>query len=99
MKTQPILLAIALVLACGTATAGSHEHGMAGDEMRCEMKGHEKMDAAGRKEMMDKMFTKVDADHDGAISRAEFDKHHDDMWARMDEKNKPKAHDHVEQHK
>ena len=31
------------------------------------------MDAAGRKEMMDKMFAKVDADHDGAISRAEFD--------------------------
>ena len=98
MKTHPILLAAAL-LACGTATAGSHEHATAAGDMRCEMKGHEKLDAAGRREMMDKMFAKVDADHDGAVSRAEFDKHHEEMWARMDEEKKPKAHDHVEQHK
>ena len=99
MKTQPILIAAALALACGTAAASSHGHGMDADGMRCEMKGHEKMSAAERKEMMDKMFAKVDANHDGAISRAEFDKHHEAMWAKMDEAAKPKAHDHVEQHK
>jgi hypothetical protein len=94
-----MLLATALVLACGTAAASSHEHGMDVDDMRCEMKGQDKMDPGERKEMMDKVFAKVDADHDGAISRAEFDKHHEQMWAREDEKRKPKAHDHVEQHK
>jgi hypothetical protein len=99
MKTQPILLATALALACGPAAASSHEHGMDADDMRCEMKGHGKMDAAGRKEMMDRMFAKADANGDGAISRAEFDKHHEMMWAKTDEERKPKAHDHVEQHK
>lgn len=99
MKTQSILLAAALALAAGTAAANSHGHGMGADGMRCEMKGHEKMNAAERKEMMDKMFAKADANNDGAISRAEFDKHHEAMWAKMDEAGKPKAHDHVEQHK
>ena len=99
MKTQPMLLAAGLLLACGTATANTHEHGMDADDMRCEMKGDDKMDAAARKEMMGKMFAKVDADQDGAISRAEFDKHHEEMWAKQDEKRKPKPHDHVEQHK
>jgi len=99
MKRQPILLAAALVLACGTATANTHEHGMAAGDMGCGMKAHGKMDPAQRKAMAGTMFATLDADRDGAISRAEFDQHHEAMWAKMDEAAKPKAHDHVEQHK
>ena len=99
MKTQSMLLATALVLACGTVAASTHEKGMDADDMRCGMMGHAKMEPGERKQMLDKMFAKADADHDGAISRAEFDKHHEMMWARQDEERKPEAHDHVEQHK
>lgn len=104
MKMQPILLAAALAMACGTAAANSHGHGMAAGDMGCGMMGHGKMDhgkmdAAQRKAMAGTMFARLDANRDGAISRAEFDKHHEAMWAKMDAAAKPKAHDHIEQHK
>ena len=99
MRTQSVLLASALLLAGGGAAAASHDKGMSGDDgMRCEMKGHEKLDAAERKQMAGKMFDKLDADHDGSISRAEFDKHHESMWAKHNEEPKSEAHEHAEQH-
>jgi hypothetical protein len=94
MKLQSTLPIAALLLGWTTIAAAAHGHGMESDDMRCEMMGHAKMAAGERKEMMDKMFAKLDIDRNGAISRAEFDKYHEQMQPRMEDKGKPEAHDH-----
>jgi hypothetical protein len=99
MKLHPLLAMTALLLGGTTVAAASHGHGMEADDMRCEMMGHAKMEAGERKEMMDKMFAKLDIDRDGAISRAEFDKYHEQMAARTEEKGKPEAHEHEAERK
>jgi len=99
MKLHPILPMAALLLGTTTVAAASHGHGMESDDMRCEMMGHAKMEAGERKQMMDSMFARLDIDRDGSISRAEFDKYHEQKWARMEEKGKPEAHEHDEEHK
>ena len=98
LKTT-LVLALTLLTASGNATAGDeHVHGDEARGMSCGMMDMDAMSAEARKAKMDEMFAKLDADKDGSISRAEFDRHHEDMMTMMQMQHQ-KAHDHVEQHK
>ena len=100
MNSRKSILVVALTLfaASGSAFAGDgHEHGDEAKGMNCAMMDMDGMNAEAHKAKMDGMFAKVDADKNGSISRAEFDRHHEDMMASMEKRRK--AHDHVEQHK
>jgi hypothetical protein len=69
-----LLLPFALLLAVSAQPAFAGE----GEGHKCPMHDASLSDA-DRAAAMDKMFAKMDADADGNISRAEFDKHHADM--------------------
>ena len=93
-----LVIAFALLAASESAMAGdAHVHGDEAKGMSCGMMDMGKMSAEARKAKMDEIFAKLDADKDGNISRAEFDRHHEDMMTMM-ETQRPKAHDHVEEH-
>ena len=94
LKTTVLILAL---VGSGSALADGHEHGKDAKGMSCGMMDMDGMSAEDRKAKMDQMFGKLDADKDGSISRAEFDRHHADMMAEAEKRRK--AHDHVEQHK
>jgi len=98
-RITTLVLALALFATSGSAMAGDeHVHGDGANGMSCGMMDMDGMSAEARKARMDEMFAKLDADKDGSISRVEFDRHHEHMMTMM-EKKRPKAHDHVEQHK
>ena len=73
MKTA--LIALLLLAAPTFAVAGEHGEGMM---MDCPMHEHAMSDA-DRARHMDEMFAMLDADGNGVIDRAEFDKHHEHM--------------------
>ena len=98
-QKSTLMLALALCAVSGSALAGDeHVHGDEAKGMSCGMMDMHDMSAEARKSKMDEMFAKLDANKDGAISRTEFDRHHEHMMAATD-KERPKAHDHVDQHK
>jgi hypothetical protein len=77
MKKLILPLAV-LMFAAAPVLAGEPAH--EGNES-CPM--HDKtLSDAERTEAMGAMFGKLDADHDGSISRAEFDDHHAQMRAK-----------------
>ena len=72
MKILAATLLLALVPA--PAFAGDHD----GGKMDCPMHDPAATDA-DRAKHLDDMFAKLDADASGAIDRAEFTRHHEDM--------------------
>ena len=83
MKTLRIAFAL-LALASAPALAGGHGED---DGHTCPM--HDTtLTAEERAKAMDEMFTKLDADASGSISREEFDRHHEDMQRKHDGKAK-----------
>ena len=76
MKHAPVAFALLFALAVPSAFAA--ETAATGESMKCPMHDTSLTDAE-RAQAMDKMFAKLDADGDGSISRAEFDRHHEDM--------------------
>ena len=79
MKTLTLPLALLLVVA-SPAYAADHDMGM----HDCPM--HDSaMSDADRAKRMDEMFARLDADGNGAIDRAEFGKHVEDMRGGHDE--------------
>lgn len=75
MKIQHSLLALTLALASGAAIAGHHEAGK-GEGHDCAPHKQHAMTAEQHKAKMEVHFAELDADKDGAISRAEFDRAH-----------------------
>ena len=75
MKIQHALLALALGLASGAAMAGHHEAAK-GEGHDCSPRKQHAMTAEQHKAKMEAHFAELDADNDGAISRAEFDTAH-----------------------
>ena len=83
MQTLRIAIAL-LALASAPAFAGQHGEHHGHD---CPM--HDTtLTAEERAKKMDEMFAKLDADASGSISREEFDRHHQDMQRKHDEKAK-----------
>jgi hypothetical protein len=83
MKSFTLPLAMLLAVASAPVSASeAHEHA---DKHACPM--HDTtLTAEERTKAMDAMFVKLDADADGSISRAEFDRHHEDMRRGHEEK-------------
>lgn len=106
MKIRIAIVALALSL-CSTAAFAVEQQDMK------DMKGmnHEGMNHDGMKSMTPEqmakkhndMFMALDADKNGSISRAEFDRYHADMMAKhmkSGQADMPKeGHDHVDTHK
>jgi len=94
MKTA--LIALLLLAAPTFAVAGEHGEGM---RMDCPMHDHAMSDA-DRAKHMDEMFAMLDADGNGVIDRAEFDKHHEAMRRGHDEQAAPapSADEHASHH-
>jgi hypothetical protein len=79
MKSFRLPLACLLLLACAPAFAGEqHEQHAQKAKHACPMHDATLTDAE-RAKAMDAMFAKLDADADGSVSRAEFDRHHEEM--------------------
>ena len=89
MRIQHSLLALALALASGAAIAGHHESAK-GEGHDCGPRMQHAMSAEQHKAKMEVHFAELDADKDGAISRAEFDRAH--PW--KDPKQEAHAHEH-----
>jgi hypothetical protein len=80
MKTLTLPLAL-LLAAAPPAFAADHDMGMGmGD---CPMHDSAMTDAE-RAERMNAMFARIDADGNGTIDRAEFDKYHEHMRGMRD---------------
>ena len=76
MRTAPVLaLVLAVVTVPAWATDAANDAGKKDD---CAMHRADLTDAEFAK-AQDEMFGKLDTDHDGSISRAEFAAHHDEM--------------------
>jgi hypothetical protein len=84
MDTFRLPLALLLVLSSTPAFAGG---GHGGDRKHSCPMHDPTLGAEERARAMDEMFAKLDADADGSISRAEFDRHHEEMARRHDEKH------------
>jgi hypothetical protein len=99
MKTSTLPLAVLLAAA---SPAFAADHGMGKHD--CPMHDSTLSDA-DRARHMDEMFAKLDADGNGAIDRAEFDKYHErmhDMHDMHEQQDKaapaPAADEHADHH-
>ena len=102
MKIMSPVIALALSLSCTAALAAGDkmEHGKMMEN--CKMHGAD-MAPADHQRMMDKMFSSIDVNGDGSLSKEEFDKHHEAMRAKHQEQKQEakeqEGHDHQATHK